>query len=363
MLRKCANQALRWVSFQAAGGSISERRAQDATVVSVSYPPDRTRTGLASDLDATIQRLRGLPGVTVAGVAVGAMVDDLRTNSLMRVASRALLVERKFVSPEYFEATGITILDGRPLVGTDNDAVLVNESLAKRHWPVGTAIGQQIVLGSRPHTVIGVVRDTFDYALDAPPVPMLYSLLNDSVPPFRINYVIRGTESNLPSAATLARHITVVNPDAIVIDVTPLTTRLASSVNNRTFATLVLVFFAAAGMGVCTAGLFALISFVVTVRTHELGIRIALGASPFTIRTLVAKEASTAAILGVISGLLTAWWLSQTLSGMVYGIQARDWPTLLLAAALMVSIIGLTATWAAGRATRLPPWEALRVDG
>ena len=166
--------------------------ARNVLVVSASYPPAHTGPRLQADIDATIERLRRVQGVLAVGAATGAMVDELRGVQIVRANGRPILVERKSVSAEYFDAVGTPLVDGRYLTAEDlRTGVVVNQSFASRHWPAGQAIGQQVILGARPALIVGVVRDTFDIALDTPPQPTVFAPLDNPPAVFRVNYALR----------------------------------------------------------------------------------------------------------------------------------------------------------------------------
>jgi hypothetical protein len=337
--------------------------ARHVLVVSASYPPGHSGPRLQADIDETIERLRRVQGVVAVGAATGPMVDDLMSVQMVRANGRPGPVGRKDITPGYFDAVGTPLAHGRYLTSDDlRTGVVVNESFASRFWPGGQAIGQQVILGMRPALIVGVVRDTFDIALDSPPQPTVFALLNNPAVASRVNYALRLAPATQPAPAVLAREIAVVNADAVVIQATTLRGRLTATVKDRTFATLVLTFFAVAGLGVCGAGLIGIVSFVVARRTREIAIRMALGATPSRIRQLVLREALSAAAIGALAGLVAGRWLSQTLTSLLYGLQPDDGPAILIAVVVMTLVVIVASLIPARRATHLSPSDALRAD-
>ena len=216
--------------------------------------------------------------------------------------------------------------------------------------------------GGSSATIVGVVADTFDRALDVPPEPMLFFVLDAPSSNSRLNFVVRATQSIEAVCGPAERAITETNRDAIVTDVSAIGDRLADSVRDRSFATLVFALFAIAGIGVCASGLIGLVSFVVARRTREIAIRTALGAQGRDVRRLVMRQALTAALAGAIAGLIAGWWLSRWLENLLYGIEAGDMGTLVSGAAVMLVVVGAASWLPARRALRLSPTIALRAE-
>lgn len=354
----------------------------DVLVVSVSYPPDHTGVPLRTDIDATVVALQHVPGVQRAAAGIGPMADG----SLLFTAGLGIRATDKRVTADYLRAVGATIVAGRGFSARDthNSGVVVNESYARRRFPDREAVGQLLSL-SVPVPVIGVVRDTFDVALDSPPDPTVFFLMSDRAYGFgtqnRVDFLLRAGRTE-DVAAGAARAVARVNPDALVADVSTIQERLGGSIRHRSFATLVMAFFAVAGVGVCTAGLAGIVAFVVARRTREVAIRVAIGATPGRVLGLVLKESLAAAACGVLVGLLAGRWLSTALEGLpygmgagvtigssglvqgglLYGVRAGDWPTLLSAGCVVFAVTVVATAVPAARALRLSPTDALRVE-
>ena len=336
----------------------------DSVVVSASYPAAHTREPLQRDIEATIDRLRRMPGVTAAAAATGSgMVDGSGAGTTLTIAGKARLMRTKSVTGAYFDAVGSAIVAGRALTDADRpfDGVVVNERAAA-FWPGGLAVGSAVSRGAATATVVGVVADTFDFALDLPPEPMFFTVLDAPASGSRVNFVVRATQSLDAVRGPAERAITEINRDAIVTDVSAIGDRLSASVGDRSFATLVFALFASAGIGVCASGLIGLVSFVVARRTREIAIRTALGAQGRDVRRLVMRQALTAALAGAIAGLITGWWLSRWLENLLYGIEAGDMLTFVSGAAVMLVVVGLASWLPARRALRLSPTIALRAE-
>jgi predicted permease len=338
--------------------------AGEPIVVTVSYPAARTGEPLQRDIEATIDRLRRIPGVSVAAAATGTgMADGSTAGTLLRIDGRTKIAHIKSVTATYFDAVGSLIVAGRPLAVDDrqNGGVVVNARAAAL-WPGGSAVGRSIPRGGGTATIVGVVTDTFDRALDMPPEPMVFSVLNAPGSGSRVDFVIRATQPLETLRGPAERAISRVNREAIVTDVSAIDDRLAASIQDRSFATLVSALFAIAGLGVCVSGLVGLVSFVVARRTREIAIRTALGAQRHHVRTMVMRQALTAALTGAIAGLFTGWWLSRSLESLLYGIEPGDMMTLASAAMLMLIVVTIASWLPARRALRLSPTIALRTE-
>ncbi len=337
-----------------------------SAAVSVSYPEQVKGASLQSDIEATVDRLRRLPGVLVAAATTGGLVDDMRSGGGgMRI--RGTMVppfNRKTVTPRYLEAIGSRVISGRAFAPDDRgfESLIVNESFARRYFPDAPAVGQVVTMGVTTATIVGVAADTFDIALDTPPEPTVFVPLDKPAVGYRITYVLRLDDTRLQLADLIRREVGAVNRDAVVVDGSSLRDRLLESVRRRSFATLVLVCFAVAALGVTSAGLIGIVTFVVARRTREIAIRLALGATTGQVRRVVMGEAVGAASAGVAAGVILGRWLSRALESLLYGVTPGDW-TMTLAAGLFMLVIVLFSSWLPSRrAQRLSPTIALRAE-
>ncbi|HSC26720.1 MAG TPA: FtsX-like permease family protein, partial [Vicinamibacterales bacterium] len=329
-------------------------------VVSVSYPGGHVGAPLQADIDATLERVRRIRGVTDVAAATGPMVDGLQSAVVARVAGTPVLASRTYVTPDYFRTVGTRVLAGRSL-GDDDGArsVVVNDAFASRYLP-GGAVGRELTLGNRRVAVAGVVANAFDRALDKPPGPAVFSLLADVPIALRVNYVAR-VAGSAPDGP-IAREIVAVNPEAVVVDTGTIAGRLADTIRERSFAAFILTFFAVSALHVTVAGLAGIVSFMVARRTREIAVRMALGAMPASIRWLVLREVLAAAATGSLVGAIAGHWLSRALEHLSYGVNAGDWTSVTAASAITMTIAGIASAIPAARAARIEPATALRVE-
>jgi putative ABC transport system permease protein len=339
----------------------------DVIVLTTSYSPGGE--GLQQRIDATIGRLGAVPGVQRAAAAIGSMVDRLIMPGSIVVDGEPIPAIMKHVTPGYFEAVGSTTIRGRPLRAADvhRSAVVVSESLARRAWPDQPAVGQRIGR-SRETEIVGVVRDELNFLLDGAPYPTVFSLMQNvwdnctGSACGQVSYVVRPADDAPALRPITSRIITDVDADAVVFDTRSIDERLSWTVKDRAFATFVLAFFAVAAISVCAAGLVGIVAFIVSRRTREIAIRVAIGARPTHVLRTVAAETLTAVLAGIVAGLIAGRWAALSLEHLVFGIDAGDWTTSAITAVAMIVLTVLAVMLPARRALALSPSDALRVD-
>jgi len=345
--------------------------SRQARVVSVSYPEADRGAALMEEIAATIQALRRVPGIrsAAAGIGVGSLLDNYFTiggTSVEAGGIRSRMMPAE-ITPGYFDVVGTRLLAGRVLGPFDQgwNAVVVNKATADlfcRGLPLARVVQQTISADGHAAQIVGVVENAHDRGLDQPAVARIYRPLGQqNYPPPRVNYVVRLAGQKLPDQ-NLRRAVAAVNRAAAVEAVDSIEGRLAEGVRDRSFATLILVLFAAAALSVTGTGIFGLVAFVVARRAREIAIRTVLGADVGQVRILVMREAVLAALVGCVAGLLAGRALAQTLKSFLFGVEAGDLTAPAVAAAVMVAITGAAAWWPARRALHIEPTLALRID-
>ncbi|HEU4629252.1 MAG TPA: FtsX-like permease family protein, partial [Gemmatimonadaceae bacterium] len=270
----------------------------------------------------------------------------------------------------YFRTIGLRLLRGRDFTAADGpDApgtVLVSEAAVRRYWPdrdpIGTRIHVGDVVAGPVFTVVGVVADARYQSLDTPePRPMLYfSAL--AQPPSSSMLVVRG-----PRAAALAdpvrRAVTSLDPTLPPPTVASLEALVAQATATSRFALTLFAIFGGTALLLVAVGIYGMMAYLVRQRTHELGVRIALGARPTALAASVVWRALALALLGIGLGLVGAWGLTRSLSALLFGVSPTDPPTFAAIALLLALVAVLASLIPARRATRADPLAALRVDG
>jgi putative ABC transport system permease protein len=273
-------------------------------------------------------------------------------------------------SPDLFRVMRVPMLAGREFSIGDTTGsagvVIVNETLARQMWPRGSAINKQIKLGppAAPTpwvTVVGVVRDTHTQSLEGPVLPQLY-FPYQQVPPFTIGFIVRTKGNPRLVREALAAQIRAIDPNQPVFDVHTMPERLAADVAQRRAAVFATGLFALLALTLAGIGVYGTAAFMVVQRTPELGVRIALGASPARAVGLVlghgVRLALAGATIGIVGSVIGVRWLAS----MLYGIGPYD-PVALLAFPLVIFGVAVLATWVpARRAAAIDPVIAMRSE-
>jgi len=336
----------------------------DAIAIDVRY---RLMVGpdFITTLERSLDRLRRVPGVGHVA-ATDLMIADGSSSNGFIVEGKSVMLDSRRVTAEFFDAAGIAVRQGRALAVGDEPwrQVVVNESLAARLWPGAAPVGRMLTRNDQARsqaTIVGVVQDVLDRALDEPRAPMVYTLFHTSRRERSHSYVVRPHGRDIP-ASELRRAVLASWRDGEIESIARLGDRFGDTVRDRTFATLMLGLFALAGAAVTTAGLIGIVTFVIARRTREIAIRVAIGASARHVRGVVTREALYAAISGGVAGVLVGRWLSGWLEHLVFGLVAGNWTTTVLAGVALATIMLGASHVAARRALRVPATLALRAE-
>ncbi len=354
-------------------------------VLTMEVPPDFTSAdiGRAGQRMEEMQRaLTALPGVEVVGIGSTVPLRSSQIQLEIKAESRTIdngatpSAEYRTADPGYFRAAGIPLLAGREFTPGDaaksGKVVILNKTLADRLFadvdPIGRRVawtGEVLSFIGIPEndwrTVVGVMRDTKDGGLDAKPLPVAFlPVAQADFPPGGL--VIRSTVD--PTGLTNAARAIVrsIAPDQPIKNVLSLEAVRDESVGPRRLNALLLGGFALLALVIAAIGIAAVLAFNVSARTNEIGIRMALGAAPGMVTTMILKEGFLLVGLGLLVGVASSLALSRTIDSFLFGVASRD-PATLLIVALTMTTIGLVACWMpARRASRIDPSEALRAS-
>jgi predicted permease len=278
-----------------------------------------------------------------------------------------------FVTPGYFRALGIALLDGRLLDDTDNErsprAVVINQTLARTYFGSDSPVGRRFrFVGRRGQvspeapwiTIVGVVRDVAEDGLDAPVRPQIYQSLWQ-VSPLALAIAVRGYTAS-PSSAAVRKAVQDADPNLPVYAVRTGDELLEVQLAQRRFATHLIDAFAIAALCLAAFGLHGVIAYGVRQRTHEIGVRVALGATSWRVIALVLGQAGRLTFVGVLIGLAAALVTSRLMTTMLFNVRPNDPLTLTGVVLLLAAVTGLATLGAASRAARIEAAVALRQE-
>jgi predicted permease len=244
--------------------------------------------------------------------------------------------------------------EGRPLVA------VVSASLAQRFWPDRDAVGEHFSINDPVITIVGVVGDVHSAALDAPVRPTVYVPYRQDPFPF-MTFVIR---SRMPDAVSGAVREAIARIDRAqpIGDITTMDAQLASSLSRRRFGVTLLTIFGAIAVTLAAVGLYGVLAFIVAQRKREIGVRMALGATPRSLVADVLGEGLRLAAIGVGAGIVLALVTTRLLTSLLYGTSATDVATFAAVSLLLVAVAIGASLVPALRASRIDPLVALRED-
>jgi putative ABC transport system permease protein len=272
------------------------------------------------------------------------------------------------VSPDYFRVMRIPLLQGRFFSEQDSpsnpNAAIISETLARRYFPNEDPIGRQMRFGFPPDTnvsreIVGVVGDVRDVALSRKPGPLMYVPFAQA-PLYGGEVVVRSSLSASSVAAGIRQVVHSIDKDLPVTDVESFPDVLGASVTQERFRTLLLSSFSGIALIIAAVGIFGVISYSASQRTHEIGIRMALGAQQRDVLRLILGQGAKLALLGLGAGAVVALLLTRLMASLLYGVSATD-PLTFGAVAIVLLGVAVTACYIpARRAMRVDPMVALR---
>jgi predicted permease len=326
----------------------------------------------ALEFDRLVQRLQALPGTkAVGGISVLPLGSAMRSASRFVVEGQPLpangarpIAETRGVSPGYFAAMEIPLRMGRPLDAHDYGGynIAVNEAIVQRFWPGGDPLGKRINLCSLdPHpcwfTIVGVVGNVHQYGLEAAPTLDVYYTGGWT----RYTVIRTASDPNALAQAAIAE-VHKFDSNLPVTHAITLDNLFRDSVSPRRFSTFLLGIFAGLALLLAAMGIYGVMSYVVSLRTNEIGIRMALGAKPGDIWRLVIGRGVQLALAGVAFGIVGAFALTKLIASLLYGVKPTDPSTFGGVALLLVSVALLACYVPARRAMRVDPMVALRYE-
>ena len=344
----------------------------DLSLTDTRYPAPQQKSEFFSQV---LGRVESLPGVRSAALADSLPLSPYQAFLMMspnrllpraaRSSSTMVMVSRLTVSPGYFYTLGIPVLQGRTFTDHDDEqapkVAVVNEAVARRFWPTEDPIGKQLPLFRDSVTVVGVVGNTRHEGLSQETEAEFYVPYLQS-PGNSMQLAVRTAAEPDSIVSAVRAQVRDVDPDQPLYHVATLQQVLSESLAPRRFDMLLLGIFAGIALALATVGIYGVMAFSVTQRTHEIGIRMALGAERRNVLRLVVRQGLRLTLFGVVLGVAGAWALTSFLSTFLFGVAARDPATFVLVSLALVAVSILACYIPARRATRVDPMVALRYE-
>ncbi len=317
-------------------------------------------------------RVGGLPGVESVGLVSELPLNGQPNDMPYTVEGRPpVSIDQSFdddfrrVNREYFSALHIPLLRGRNFteqeVHQSAKVVIISDLLARQVFPNEEPLGKRLIMamGNQPFEIIGIVGDIRHRALESQPAAAMYLPTYES--PW-MNVVIRTKGDPAFLATAVRKEVQAIDPDQPVAEVKTMEQWLETAVAAPRYRTALLALFAIVALVLASTGIYGVMSYSVTQRTHEIGVRMALGARRRDVLRLVVRQGMTLVVVGVGLGLLGAIALTRVMSTLLFGVTARDPLTFVAVAALLTLIAFVACYLPARRATKVDPLVALRYE-
>jgi predicted permease len=277
-----------------------------------------------------------------------------------------LQVDLRIASTDYFRAMEIPLLKGRYFSEHDTadmpHVVVIEERFAQRFWPRGDAIGKHLWFDpKKPFTIVGVVGTVKQYGLETDGKIATY-FAEQQQPGNGMFLAVRTSSDPAALSGAVVREIHAVDPNVAVYGIRTMQDRLYDSLARQRFASTLLGAFAAFALLLAAVGIYGVMSYLVTQSTHDIGLRVALGAQPGNILGLVVRQGMELAAIGILAGLAGAAALTRVMASLLFGVSATDAVTFGAVAALLAAVAFAATVIPARRATRVDPMVALREE-
>ncbi|HEV7683390.1 MAG TPA: ABC transporter permease [Pyrinomonadaceae bacterium] len=354
-------------------------RTENVLTMRITLPDGKYKSAdtMAGFYRQLLDRVAPLPGVEASGIINLLPVLQAGYNGEFQVvgqepdvSGKAPLVEIRMVSPDYFRALGVPLVNGRAFDARDqqgSEAVaIVNQEFARRLIPNGDPLGKYIKDDEGPGIkIIGVVGNVKQFGLIAPTIPELYTPYTQPSLPGAIQtmtLVVRTAGDPEALAPALRKEVLSVDPAQPVYEVQTMQAVIGRAVSYQRLNMQLLGIFALLAMILAVIGIYSVLSYQVSQHTREIGIRMALGARPWHVLRLILREGLTLTLIGVVLGVAGAFALTRLLASLLFGVTASDPVTYVMVSLLLIFVALLACIVPARRATKVDPLIALRYE-
>ena len=323
-----------------------------------------------------IERFHNLPGVRAAGAVFGLPLGEMGVRGDFTIEGQpppptGVLVSKLVVSPDYFRAMAIPLLNGRVFADSDTEksaqVVIISENMAEMFWPGEDPIGKRLHPGFRSKpmcTVVGVVGNVHQNGF-AKNAPLAIYMPHTQGPVFLLNaaaFVVRTENDSQSMLNSFRREVQEVDKELPLYDIRSMEQLVSRSVSEPRFNMVLLAVFSFLALALASVGIYGVMAYSVAERTREIGIRMAMGAQRNDVLKLVLRQGTTLIVVGIGLGLLAAFALTRVMASYLFQVSATD-PATFAGIALLLSAVALLACYVpARRATKLDPMVALRYE-
>ena len=361
-------------SFQALLRTDVGVRTDGRLAAFVSLPPVRYRTDgqRVAAYDEIERRFATLPGVRAVGGTSHLPLAGQDSRTIVAIEGIDLAADApptrahpRAVTPDYFRTMGIRLMEGRPFAAGDHSespfVVIVNQTMAQRYWPGVSPLGKRVRMGGGTawREVIGIVSDVKHWGFDRPANPEIY-LPQKQMVWDGLTFVLASETDPVTLTAAVRAELQAVDPDLTLSDVRTLEAVAAGAVATRRSTMLLLGSFAVLALVLAAAGIYAVTAQLVALRTHEIGIRISLGALPSAILGLVLREALVQALAGLAIGMTGGVLAMRAFESVLFGVRPTDPVNSIAVAGLLLATAMLACVVPALRAMRVDPVQVLK---
>jgi putative ABC transport system permease protein len=343
--------------------------------IGLSAPRYKDLKVAAAGLDEILHRIEQVPGVASVGSIQFPPLGGVLPGTDFWVAGRptpkpgqAPITGVSIITPGYFRTMGIPLLKGRLFTNGDRagkpQVTIVSQSLARQQFPSMDPIGQRLFVDwgrETPYEIVGVVGDVKHDGLDKVSQPTVY-FPNAQETQTIATLMIRTGGDPMKLAPVAEQIIHAYDKDQPIADIQPLDTFLSKSVARPRFQSVLLASFAGLALLLAAIGIFGVMSYSVAQRTHEIGIRVALGAQSEQVLRLVVGQALVLALTGTAGGLVGAFALTRYLRSLLFNVSPTDWMTFTVVPLLLCAVAVAASYFPARRAMQVDPMQALRYE-